>query len=470
MEQQTFKVISELRKSGKLDEAWNVGCPAVQENPNDNYLKGSFFWVCYGYLKQLQNTITQRGKTNGNYHPNQAEADRINFFLDWIVWLAIPPGGYEHRSLMLIFQKNLDAFPKLVHLLFSCRASLFEESDKIPYQSERGESPSLMLSFARKVASGWLNHEWLRQIDLAEIRQFFALVRREAKDRQHIMWLDYDEAKCLVASGNAADARAFIIPVLKKKQTETWAWGALAATYINNEPDTAITLFAQAINYCHDDKFALKPLKGLAPLLAAKGYGPQASMCVQRAVNCYQDNGWNIKQDLIKLQQQHWFDASVNISELSSFLQQQSKGALDLLHGPAQQFCGLVVNLHKSGKGLHLYLSERESISVPLHVIKDRVKPKIGDYLLVKLAGEGEDKSVLAAETTAEQNIPGVETYSDQLRVTDKGFGFVGDTFVPPFLIRDGMDAQKVEVIRYKDFDKKKGKPGWRALTIDVCE
>ena len=352
MEQQLFRQITELRKAGRLDEAWNLGCPAVQENPQDAYLKGSFFWVCYGYLKQIQATISQRGKVNGNnYQPNQAEADRINFFLDWIEWLDIPAGGYEHRSLLLIFKRNLDAFPKLVMLLFSCRSNLFEPEDKKPYQMDRGESPSLMLTFARKLASAWLGNEWLRQISLDEIRQFFEQVRKKVKDRQHIMWLDYDEANCLITSGNVVDARESILPVLRKKQSESWAWSALAVTYIQDDPDTAIILFAQAINHSHDEKFALKPLKGIAPLLAAKGHTQQASMCVLRAINCYQNNGWNIKADYLQLQQQHWFDTSVRVSELEPFLQQQAAGALDLLHGPVREACGLVINLHKSEKG-----------------------------------------------------------------------------------------------------------------------
>ncbi|PVZ65653.1 tetratricopeptide repeat protein [Pelagibaculum spongiae] len=468
--EQPFKVINQLRKEGRLDEAWNIGCPAVQENPQDRYLKGAFFWVCYAYLKQVQGPIYERGKANGNFLPNQVEAERINFLLDWINWLSIPAGGYEHRSLLLTCQKNLEDFPKLVLLLFSCRQGLFEAGDKAPYQSNRGESPSLMLSFARKVANCWLNNEQARQIELSDLRQFFSQVRREAGDRQHIIWLDYDEAKCLISAGNFDDARAFIIPVLKKKQSESWAWGALADTYVKTDPDTAITLFAQGINHSHDEKFALKLLTGITPLLASCGYVQQASMCIQRAVACYQSNGWKIKNDLTQFQQQPWFDASVDITELPPFLQQKAQGALDLLLGPARKACGLVVNLHKSGKGLHLYLSAQVSVSVPLRLIKSRVTPNVGDYLLATLAGEGEETSVLAAEITSPQTIPGVETYTDELRVTDKGFGFVGDTFVPPFMVKDGMNMRAVEVVRYKDFDKKKGKLGWRALSMAACD
>ena len=59
-----FRKINSLRKAGKLQDAWNFGCPAVKESPNDAYLKGAFFWVCYDYLKQVQAKIKERAQQN----------------------------------------------------------------------------------------------------------------------------------------------------------------------------------------------------------------------------------------------------------------------------------------------------------------------------------------------------------------------------------------------------------------------
>jgi len=91
MDEQPFRTINTLRKAGKLQEAWDFGCPAVQENPNDAYLKGAFFWVCYDYLKQVQGPIKERAQqNNGNFNPNTNELERIDFLLNWVIWLNIP--------------------------------------------------------------------------------------------------------------------------------------------------------------------------------------------------------------------------------------------------------------------------------------------------------------------------------------------------------------------------------------------
>ena len=470
MTEQLFRVVTDLRKAGKLDEAWDVGCPAVQENQNDNYLKGAFFWVCYAYLKEVQNPINERGKNNnGNYRPNSTEFERISFLLDWIVWLDIPPGGYEYTNLLMLFQKNLDNFPQIVLLLLKHQELLFTDKEKEPYKSEKGESPSLMLKCTRQVAKAWMENSKQWDLSLDSVLSLMDKTRTHSRDIQHKIWLDYDEAKCLIKAGRNDEAREFVIPVLKKKQTESWAWAALAATYRNQDADTAIMLFAQGLCNTRDEKFALRLLEGIAPLLAEKVFPKEASMCVLRAVNCYHENGWNIKSDLEKLLGQLWFDGSVNTDELSMFLEKQSQGAMEFLTGPTKSAFGLVTNFHKSGKGLHLYLSEHESISVTLWLFKGKIKPKLGDYVEIATTGDGEEKVVVTAELSTIQQLPGVETVREELKINEKGFGFAGDTYIPPFLIKSGMDKQLVEVLRYKSFDKKKGRLSWRALLLNVC-
>ena len=468
MEEPLFRVISNLRKTGNLKEAWDKGCPAVQESPNDSYLKGAFFWVCYEYLKQVQVQVKDRAKqNNGNQTPNQGELDRFDFFLDWIIWLNIPPGGYEYRSLLLLFQNNLEYVPKLVLLLAKFGISLLNDEDKIPFQNDHGESPSLALKFVRKVAKAWMEIEEVRQISIDQLILLMTQVREIAQDKQHKIWLDYDEAKCLLMAGRNDEARDFVIRVLKKKQSESWAWGALAATYRTTDPNAAIKLFALGISHSHDEKFALKLLKGIAPLLADNGLTSEASMCVQRAVKCYQDNGWRVKADLEKLMNQPWFDDSVDMLLLKPFITEIKQGAEEYLHGPTKECFGVVINLHKSGKGCHVYINENESIAVPLCLFEGK-KPSLGDYIKMAYSGDDKDanKSFIRANLTEFREMSGIGSIIDELRITDKGFGFVGDTFVPPFLISADMGNKVVEVLRYKDSDKK----NWSALKIRVVE
>lgn len=467
MDEQPFQKINRLRKAGNLAEAWGVGCPAVQANPNDQYLKGAFFWVCYAYLKEVQSNIKSRAEGgNGDYTPNPGELERINFLLDWIIWLNIPPGGYEYRSLLLTFQKNLEYLSKMVLLLVKNSNNLFADEDKRPYISENGESPSLMLKFTRKVAKAWMVNEDVRQISINDLCLLFAQARREAKDKKQQIWLDYDEAKCLILAGKFKQARDCALAVLRRKQSESWAWSALATTYREDDASAAIVLFSKALCCTHDDVFALPTLKGIAPLLAKQNFENEASMCVKRAVGCYIENGWNLKSDMEKLINQPWYNAKVDIESLSHFLEEQATTAVDYLFGEREYCIAVVQNLHASGKGFHAYLNRNQSVSVRLGLYRSKFPPCIGDYIRLTLSVE--DKSIIAAEPCDAEKMDDVGHIEGVLNIKEKGFGFVEDTYIPKDLINKDMDGHKVRIVRILSFDKTKNRHSWKALKLDL--
>lgn len=463
----TFKEITRLRKAGQLEDAWNLGVVEVQANPDDKYLKSSFFWVCYDYLKLVQNPIIERAKGNNNLRPREQELERINFLLDWILWLNLPFGGFEYPRLVFLFKKNLEYIPKLVQLVAEGQVNLFLDEDKEPFNGEHGELPSLMLSAARQVAKAWLDFGSDYALDVESVLLLLDSTRKQVKDKKHLIWLDYDEAKCLIKARRYDDARKFVIPVLKKKKNEAWAWGALAATYIKEEPPIAIKLFAEGIGHAHDEKFALKLLKGVAPLLAAQGRGGEASMCVKRATECYELNGWRIREDLQKLLDSPWYNATCDLTEMDAFISSARKGAEEYLFGVMAEASGLVINLHKSGKGCHIYLKPGLVISSPFGNFKGR-KPNLAEYVVVKYSGSIDDMAVRSIEICEKLEVPGLEYISGELRVNPKGFGFVDDTFVPPNLIKPDYEGLTVKVLRFKDMDKVKKKLGWKAATLEV--
>lgn len=459
------KQVTELRKAGDLQQAWDIACPAVQENPADQYLKGAFFWLCYAYLKEVQAGIKQRASlNNGNFRPSQQEQERITFFLNWVVWLNVPAGGFEYRSLLLTFQQNLECFPELIVLLSQQGVSLFQPEDAEPYVNDKGESPSLMLKYARKCAKAWQEHDNLRQqLDINALITLLSSVRKRMKDNAHAIWLDYDQARCLIMAGRMAEARQFVIPVLRKKQTEPWAWGALAATY-RSEPETAISLFAQGLLHVHDEKFAIKLWAGLAPLLAAAGNADEASMCLKLAMGVYQSQGWKLKPSLEQLSGAHWYKPDVQVELLTDFLQSTAQGAAQYLLADAKSVSGVVENIHQSGKGFHVYLDRHVSLSVRLGLFKPKTMPELGSFVALKVS---EDGDVLEAAPGEWRALKDMNQHSGELRVAEGGFGFVDDTFVPPFLIKPEMHGRAVNLTRVMAKNKKKGSFGWKAIQLN---
>lgn len=463
-----FQTINRLRKAGNLDQAWTIGVEEVQKNPQDNYLKGAFFWVCYDYLKAIQHPIIERGKPSKNFYPQKHEADKISQYLDWIVWLQLPTSGFEYPRLLFLFRQNAECFPQLINIVLTHQLTVFDDDARIPFATEKGEIPSLLLSYARKIGQYWINSNNRAGLDLEAILDFMNVAKSACKDTKHKIWLDYDQAKCFVLAKQYDKARELVIPILRKKQSESWAWGALASTYREGDPDAAVCLYSQGVNCAREDSYALPLLKALVLLLNSKGLNAEASMCLKRSIACYESNGWKIKDDFQKLMAAPWYDHNIDINQLNSRLKQFSNDANNYLHGKTVTKVGLVVAIHQSNKGCNVYLAPKNIISVPMFAIKGR-KPEAGEYLEIETAEDNIDGDIISATISKAVAMQGIDTLSGELRVTDKGFGFVDNIFIPAHLISENMKDQSVEILCYSDLDKKKGVLGKKAATVKIA-
>lgn len=200
--------------------------------------------------------------------------------MEKLIGLNIPTGQFEYSRLLSLLRKNLDSFPVLVSFILANQNQLFTDEDRQPWVGDKGESPSLQLTCARKVAAAWLKNVAHWQLQLDDVLALLNLARQRCADTQHKPWLDYDQSRCLVQARWDKEARTFVVPVLKKKPTEAWAWGALAATYRHNAPDKAVTLFAKGVSCAHKSKFAVRLLVSMAQLLLQQQQKLEASLCI----------------------------------------------------------------------------------------------------------------------------------------------------------------------------------------------
>jgi len=464
--EQPFRTVTNFRKAGNLQEAWNVGFAALEQSPQDAYLKGALFWVCYEYIKQQQEGITKRAGASGNFRPSNFEFEQMENLLQTVMKLEIQTGGLEYKMLLVQFKKNLEWFPTLVNCVLNHQSALFDDEAKQPYQVEKGEVPSLMLSTARQVASAWLRSREYWQLDFNQVMAFVNTTRQQVSDTKHLIWLDYDQAKCLVVAGQYEQSRALILPILRKKQSESWAWGALAATYRKQDPELAVKFFAKGITSAHEATFSLRLLQGIIPLLISKQQQPEASMCLKKAVTVYEDNGWKIKPELEHLSKQPWYDRGVDESLLDAYLKSISSDALDHLHGPTQKMTAIIENIHKSGKGFHAFVNKSTSLSVRMGLYKSKVKPCVGDYVELSVASEDGEQMVISSAPCAHAEVPDVSFIEGPLIIAPKGFGFVEGTFVPPFIIADIAPDTLVSAQQVMSWDKTKARYSWKAIKL----
>ena len=161
---------------------------------------------------------------------------------------------------------------------------------------------------------------------------------------------------------------------------------------------------------------------------------------------------------------QPWFDSTVDVENLSDFIEKMAQGALDYLHGPSESCVAIVSAIHKSEKGFNAYGSRNQMLSVRLGLYRSKKLPAVGDY--VRLTISVDDSEVISAEPCNAVPLDDVAADEGKISVTPKGFGFVNGTFIPPYLISEGIDENLVKITSILDFDKTKNRHSWKAITL----
>ena len=459
-----FQTIKELRHSGKPVDAWTTGYPALQNEPDNHFLKRSLFWACYDGIKAIQARIAHRQ----NKVPNQQEQLDIASWISCIEKLNLPlPCEELNFRFFNLFRQNGEHYEAFIRFVLNHSESLFLWPDDFtPYQGGKHESPSLVVKQARAAAKGWLIHRKEWDIDVEDVLSFLDMADGKAKDHDKT-WLHYDYAKCLIGSGDHKSARDLVLPIVRLKVSEFWAWGALAATYIESNPSKAVACFAKGLGECREAKFSVKMRGSLASLLASQGEAKTASALLCSIADIYAGEGWKLKSQYEELMAQPWFDASAaGTVNLDQFFMAAGNEANRLLYDNSKTQTGVVTTIHKSGKGFNVYMSERLKLSVRKGVYVNKSLPSVGEWVAVMYANTTDRKQVLEAAPADPINLPGVETEVGDLRVNPKGFAFVGNTFVSPELVVEEFNGAQVEVLKIWDMNPKKKEMAWRAIKV----
>lgn len=461
-----FQTIKELRHNGRPVDAWNIGFPELQKEPNNLYLKRSLFWACYDGIKTIQEQINHR-KTKA---PSLQEQQNIESWISRIghLNLVIPCEELDFRFYNL-FKKNGEHYESFIRFTLDHFTDLFRSpEDYTPFQGEKFESPSLIVKQARVAAKGWLMHRKEWSIDFAALISFLDMANQRAMDNDKT-WLHYDYAKCLISAKRYDDARDLVLPIVRKKASEFWAWGALAATFTQEDPLKAEACYCRGLCEAKDEKFSVKMRGGLAFLLAQLGKFSEASALVCSIADTYRAEGWTLKPEYEQLMAEPWFDASkAETVQLDKYFHRTGEQANQLLYEDIETTTGVVHSLHRSGKGFNVYLSPNNKIPVRKGLFTQKKLPEVGTWASVTYGKVDGKAEVLTSEPAEPISLSGIETETGLLRINPAGFGFVGDVFVSPDLVNADWEGVNVEVLKAWDINPKKKQMAWRALTVNA--
>ena len=445
-------------------DAWNFGAESLSRDAGNLYLKNTMFWVAYAAMKEIQGRVKERESKK----PSPQEHHNINAWLDRVDKLHMPvPSEELDFRFFNLFRGCGEHYSGFIRFVLKHGSNLFQASDLRPYVTDNGEAPSLVTRTARQVANAWLGRhsDWGIAIEPVLALLDFAEQRTTDTDKT---WIKYDYAKCLIRVERFEEAREYIIPVLRRKLSESWAWGPLAATYYREDHEASIACYCKGISEAREPKFSVTLRLGLTKLLAKSGSHDLASSSLNALLEIYRTEGWSLKPAHERLRAAHWFDeTTVDQTAIEDFIAEKAGTAIRFASGATETLIGTVDAHHRSGKGFNVFMQPGHKLAVRKGLFKGEGLPEVGSAVKLVCTADSGDREVLEARATGPYEDEYIEWTEGELIMNPRGFAFVNDSFVAPHLANALWHGKVVRALRVFDINPKTDQPSWRAIRLE---
>ncbi len=361
--------IHALRKSGRIDDAYRLGKDLLARHPDDKYLCGAFGWVLYDKAK----AVVRRSVTTAK------DAAELESILEAYTRLDLERPDLLF-SLLVRIVVRMDPPPKFLPRFLQWAGLTSFRSEDFAAQEDREREvvyPPLVERVATSVAKmlggpeiGIANKEFaMALIDLA----------LQKSQVQRPIWLRYRKALLLADLGKTMQARNLLLPVVREKSAEYWAWHALARIEKQRDPNLALALCTKALVVCHDEGFAVRVLTDVAELAVELGHNELAKWAVDRQMAVRQERGWKVSESLLGLTTAAWYKASNALEDSKRLLEDLSVHAEEVLwEGAWQDSSFLEQFVSKKGRVLIKVGLKHGSDTVESVIRADRLKDSSG--------------------------------------------------------------------------------------------
>ena len=531
--------VTELRKAGNLDEALAQGVAELMAKPHDVWAKRNLAWV---YHEQLKLTATENafgflqalaaiaklglGPEEEVLYPNVIwqvvkrlyALEKASYpIAGWVKvrvdeqdqWtrstLPASDSRFRHQTeahqLLAQVARLPYAIPSEAHSAL-LKAALHLKEKACPlklllahplqdalrpedYQSEeyegRQQKPLAELAFmalARELVADASQHQ-------AEIEAFLPQLESSIARLPAAQWLPFFKAKLQLSTGDAASALPTLLPIVRQKSGEFWAWNLLAETLEATEPAAALACLYRASTCGSEEKFLGKVRLQLAQLVATTHPG-EARWQLAKVQATYATEGWPLKGEALLLTLQladhPAAPAETARREWLALAEQTTYGDLPWQAVVLQSISEETSERQALARLLPAH--NARSVSVPLKKYRWLQKLPLGSPLQMRLEPGAERPRVVQLTARADGHLWDVSSasrlepviaaatreFNGVLRVQVAGFGFVEDIFVPLHIIdKNGWQTgQRLRGTAVSRFDQKKNKDGWVVKQVDL--
>lgn len=497
-----FQQINELRKAGKLEEAYQLAQQALAID-HSIWNQRAMAWVLYGLLKNAESNRQpieateileeivklelpaeehlfwekipwQIAKLIFDLPENTAAYPILEQLFDLLSQLPIKIPGEGYSFLLRAFHKKGKRWNRFPDFLDWWNPDAFLKSDFEPAPLPNGKRgmalvEQVLIAYA-KLLLGEADTATAPGIsDTARIHTFLPLMRRIGEAYPTFRYVQYYLAQLLLAVQQHEEAKRAFLPFARQKSAEYWVWDTMADLFGSNA-ELQFACLCKAVSCPMEDKFSVKLRRRLVPLLLAKGYTEQAAAQVYRINQIYTHEGWHIPSEVQQWMRMPWAEAHPSTPP-ASFFMEHARQAEQLLYADTPENIILISGINRDKHVLY-FISETEQQGF-FHFKAPGMHIDLGMAFRARLAEENGRFRAYSLLPIAEADIPPnlFKSFSGVLKCTPgKSFGFIGDVFLPPALIATHAltNGQVLSGTAIRTWDKQKARLGWRAEKIQI--
>ena len=505
------KRVTELRKAGDLEEAYQLAQSLLKSEPENIWNKRAMSWVCFDKLKKanlennhnlffdvLENIPSlnipededmfwdnfrwQVGKFVISLKADDTSMiNRIlNKVFDCIRNLISQSTSESYSFLLKSFLKHGIEWNSILDFLDWWDLKFFAERDFESETYNDKKLPSLVEryinAYSKKLLEGIPSSDVLdifnnkKVIDKPRVNQFLITLDKLTANKYNYKYAAYYKTKLLISIDKIGEAQQSIIPFAKRNSGEFWVWDLIADLQKDN--DLKVACYSRALSCRAHDKFLNKVRIKLISVLIENRYYNEAKTEVEIVKNVCNTNGWKLQNSIAELINSPWFKEAQDFNNNSMFYRKHSNLADSMLYRDLKEELIVVEFVNRDKKILNFVHSE--SRYGFLKYSKFSFNPHVGMILKVRLKGEknaGRFELLTVAKAGKNQidELKSLKKVKGEISIKNGNkFGFVDDIFVSPELVKTNqlLDGVKIKGKAIMSYNKKKKVWGWKLISI----
>lgn len=493
----SFKEITALRKSGKLDDALTMAERELKDFPDDEWIKKAAAWVYYALMKKalesnnFQDIIRQIKKINalrlpqtermvfdsiawgiGKYlfHHSDVKEENLDEIFSLIKDFSFSRPADSYTFLLKAFNKHAARWGYFMDFVKWWGLDHFMPKDYETFITENGRklpatAESIYISLSKKLLAEPVNKN--------AIEDFLPNIARIVQAQPKMQYPPYYYAKLLLALGDKKRFVKAFLPFARKKQRDFWVWDLMSEAYGQNSPEY-FSCLCKSLSCGAPAKFTINVKEKLAVVLEQQNRLPEAKREYLDILNTRQKEGWYLHDKHLLWQNKAWWQ-EVDPSKNNFNLYHKNKQlAESLLYADKPEKLIVVDTVNQEKKVFSFVVSK--SLHGFIHYGKFQINPQPGDCFSARFMEQPvENKSSFYKvytlwETDKKPSSEILKIVSGTLSIKQENpFGFVHDVFVSPQIIfnENLTNGQVISIQALISYNKKKKSWGWK--TIKVC-